>query len=488
MDEVSNHFPRPDPFFDRKAELVALQRAWEKRKSGLAMLYGRRRLGKTYLLQRFLSDVYGASGRCYYLADQSTAEVQRRAMAERLIQAFPSGLSAPDIATSWNSLLRYFSARAKDLGAQGRAALILDEFPYLVSQTPELPSVLQAWWDEEGAHTNVFVVLCGSQLSTMTALDHGTAPLHGRFNAGRIRLEPMGYHDIATFYDRAPSYGIVEKLLMYGALGGSPRYHGEADPRLPWDEQIVDLLFRQGAPFENEARSLLASEQVRDPAPYNAILAAIAAGNTRHSEIQNATGLAATAITYPLNTLIDLEWVRKERSFGETTDRRSVYRLADPFLQFWYRFGVPLASALRFEEPMDVFRKSIEPRLDDYMGWSVFEDICAQWLLRRGSSEVGCHARQVSRYWSRDGNLEIDQVAELDDGRYLFGECKWSARSKIGSNVYTKLRAKVERLPNEIWKRDAHYALYSVGGFTDELRALAKSDGNVTLVDGNRLF
>lgn len=485
---MAEHFPCPHPFFDREAELEALNRAWARRKGGLAMLYGRRRLGKTYLLQRFLSNVDGASGKCYYLADQSTAAVQRLAMAERLVQAFPTGLSASEIAVSWNSLLRYFGAQANRLKDNGRAALVLDEFPYLVAQSPELPSVLQVWWDEEGAHSNVFLVLCGSQLSTMSALDHGTSPLHGRFNAGRIRLEPMNYRDVAAFYTDSRLYGTLEKLLMYGALGGTPRYHGETDPELPWDEQLVDLLFRQGAPFEDEARSLLFSEQVRDPAPYNAILAAIASGKTRHSEIQMATGLAATAITYPLNTLIDLEWVRKERSFGETSDRRSIYRLADPFLDFWFRFGVPLRSAFRLEDPMEVFNRLIAPRLDDYMGWSVFEGVCSQWLRRNARATLGLDVRDVSRYWSRDGKVEIDQVAEIAEGGYLFGECKWSARSEVGIDVYVRLKAKVDLLPNEAWRQNARYALYSVGGFTDELRKLAKSAGNVYLVDGEMLF
>lgn len=484
---ASSRFPRPEPFFDRHGELSALERSWSRSKAGLALLYGRRRLGKTYLLQRFLSDVDGARGRCYYLADQSTAEVQRLALAERLVETFPGGLSATDIATSWNALLRYFGAQAKGTG-QGKSALVLDEFPYLVAQTPELPSILQAWWDEEGAHGHAFVVLCGSQLSTMAALNDETAPLHGRFNAGRVRLEPMSYADVAEFYIRADGYGAREKLLMYGALGGTPRYHGEAEPDLPWDEQIVDLLLRPGAPFEGEARSLLASEQVRDPAPYNAILGAVAAGRTRHSQIQAATGLGATALTHPLNTLQELEWLRKERSFGETSDRRAIYRIADPFLQFWYRFGAPLASVLRFEEPMTVFRERIEPFLDDYMGWSVFEDVCTQWLRRRGRAELGLDVRSTARYWSRDGSVEIDQVAELGAGGHLFGECKWSSHSRVGVGVYIGLRAKVENLPNAEWREDARYALYALGGFTDELRKVAESEGNVYLVDGARLF
>src|SRR5258708_16561486 len=163
---------RPDPFFNRKAELAALDRGWRHRRGGqMAMVYGRRRLGKTYLLQRYftsgLSNAEDPKPHCYYLAEQSTADVQRLALAQRLLDAFPSpGLAAQEISVSWNMLLRYFSQRA---GAQkkgeGRIALILDEFPYLVAQSRELPSVLQAWWDQEGAHLPIYVILCGSQLS-----------------------------------------------------------------------------------------------------------------------------------------------------------------------------------------------------------------------------------------------------------------------------------------------------------------------------------
>lgn len=484
---TTSGFPRPEPFFDRKTQLTALDRSWKRSKAGLALLYGRRRLGKTYLLQRFLSDLEGASGRCYYLADQSTAELQRLELAGRLVEAFPAGLSPSDIAASWNSLLRYFGAQARKV-KDGKAALVLDEFPYLVAQTPSLPSTIQVWWDEEGAHIPAFVVLCGSHLSTMASLDDETAPLHGRFNAGRILLEPMGYEDIASFYQGMDGYGPREKLLMYGALGGTPRYHGEAEANLSWEEQIVDLLLRPGAPFEGEARSLLASEQIRDPAPYNAILLAVAKGRTRHVEIQDAAGLSATGLTYPLNVLQALKWLNRERSFGETSDRRSIYRIADPFLLFWYRFGMPLASALRTEDPMLVFRERVEPYLDDYMGWSVFEEVCTQWLRARGRRELGLDVREVSRYWSRDGKVEIDQIAELGTGGYLFGEGKWSACSLVGTGVYTTLRVKVAGLPQADWTKDARYILYSVGGFTDELKALAATEGNLYLVDGDRLF
>ena len=121
----------------------------------MLLLYGRRRLGKTFLLQRYFTA--GVDGdrhekpHCYFLAEQSTAASQRLTLARQLIAALPSeGVSAEDIAVSWNALLRYASQQSvgRKKGT-GRFALILDEFPYLVAQTPELPSILQAWWDRE---------------------------------------------------------------------------------------------------------------------------------------------------------------------------------------------------------------------------------------------------------------------------------------------------------------------------------------------------
>ena len=180
----------------------------------------------------------------YFLAEQSTATTQRLTLARQLIAALPSeAISAEDIAVSWNALLRYASQQAKGRKkAAGRFALILDEFPYLVAQTPELPSILQAWWDREAVHSPLFVVLCGSQLSAMAALGQESAPLFRRFNAGIFHLDPLHYEDVVAFYADSPDYGIVEKLLMYGVCGGTPRYHALVDTSHPPAEEIVTLL------------------------------------------------------------------------------------------------------------------------------------------------------------------------------------------------------------------------------------------------------
>ena len=472
---------KPDPFYDRTVELAALDRAWKRHgNSGqMLLLYGRRRLGKTFLLQRYFTAGAGSGEsekpHCYYLAEQSTAATQRFTLARQLIAQLPAaGVTLEEMAVSWNALLRYTSqqAQARKRGS-GRFALILDEFPYLVAQTPELPSVLQAWWDREGVHAPLFVVLCGSQLSTMAALGEESAPLFGRFNAGIFHLNPLQYEDVACFYANSPHYGVVEKLLMYGVFGGTPRYHALVDQSRPPAEEIVTLLMQPRAILENEVRFLLGSEQIRDPAPYNAILAAIASGETKFNRIQQLIGVERGALSKSLRTLLELRWIRRELPFDERSDRRALYRVADPFLAFWYRFVAPLASDLQFSDPFAVYAAHVAPRLTDYMGWSVLEEICGQWLQRHAKQRLDLTVRQMARYWSRDGRTEIDLVAELGNGTFLFGECKWRADSVMRLSDLSALQAKVASLPETRWRNKPSYILFALGGFSPELLQLA---------------
>jgi AAA+ ATPase superfamily predicted ATPase len=472
---------KPDPFYNRTLELAALDRAWKRHGSGgqMLLMYGRRRVGKTFLLQRYFTA--GASENeqekphCYFLAEQSTAATQRLTLARQLVAALPAeGAAAEELAVSWNALLRYASQQAQDRkkGA-GRFALILDEFPYLVAQTPELPSILQAWWDREGVHSPLFVVLCGSQLSAMDALGQESAPLFGRFNAGIFHLDPLHYDDVACFYEGSPHYGVKEKLLMYGVFGGTPRYHALVDPSRPPSEEIITLVMQPRAILENELRFLLGSEQIRDPAPYNAILAAIAGGETRFNGIQQLIGVERGTLSFSLRTLLELGWIRRELPFGERSERRAIYRVADPFVTFWYRFVAPLASDLQFSDPAAVYASHVAPRLADYMGWSVFEEICGQWLQRHAKQRLGVTVRQMARYWSRDGCTEIDLVAELDQGTFLFGECKWRAESVARLSDLSALQAKVAGLPEARWRNKPSYILFALGGFSPELKQLA---------------
>ncbi len=479
---MSQFIVKPDPFFNRADEIAALNRAWHRPGAGgqMAMLYGRRRLGKTYLLQHFFADG-PPKAHCYYLADQTTAVSQRRELAAQVLDALPDpGVSGPEeIAVSWNALFRYVSQACRSRAGKEttRFGLILDEFPYLVDQSPELPSILQSWWDREGLHSPLFVILCGSQLSAMAALGEASQPLYGRFNAGILKLAPLRYDEVAQFYAGHRHYGLSETLMMYGILGGTPRYHALINPTQPVAGEVVDTLLRPQSPLENEVRFLLGSQQIREPAPYNAILGAIASGTLQYGEILNATGVEQGSFARYLRVLAELGWIRRELPFGETSDRRALYQVADPFLAFWYRFAVPLASELQFSDPMRVYAERVAPFLPGYMGWHVFEEICHQWLQRHARERLGLTIREMGRYWSRDGQVEIDVMAKMDD-TYLYGECKWSGSRPVGLDVYNSLQGKVARLPSAEMRREASFVLFSIGGFVPELEFMAANAEN----------
>lgn len=437
----------------------------------MAMVYGRRRLGKTYLLQRFVS-AGGGKPACYYLAEQTTAINQRTSLAQQLLQALPdTGVQPEDLAVSWNALLHFVPLHWR--GAD-RFVLILDEFPYLVEQSPELPSVLQAWWDREGVHARVMVVLCGSSLSIMRSLGGEGSPLFGRFTAGIIEMRPFRYDEVALFYANSPHYGLQEKLTMYGILGGTPRYHALVDTTLPMEEAVVHLLMRRACPLEHEVDYLLGTQQIRDPAPYNAVLATVASGETEYSRIQQRTG-TGSSINHYLRQLEALGWLREERPFGEQRARRSLYRVADPFLRFYYRFIVPNRSAFEFSDPLDVYHRRIQPHLSTYMG-EILEEICLQWLQSRARQRFGIQILQAGRFWSRDGRVEIDLVADMEGGKRLFAECKWSAGRPVGMEVLSALQAKTLSAKHLLQAIQPVYAIFSVGGFTPALSALAQEE------------
>ncbi len=493
---ATKYLAQPNPFFNRVRELAALGQAYDSaRPTGqMLMLYGRRRIGKTYLLQRFFAGAPGDAPKphCYYLADQSTAPVQRLALAEALLDAIPDpGVTPAEIAVSWNALFRFVGSQARRAGGP-RLALILDEFPYLVDQTPELPSILQSWWDREGVHSPLMVALCGSRLSAMETLGASSAPLYGRFNAGIVRLFPLGYRDVSAFYASSPLYDAASVLTAYGVFGGTPRYHALVDAGRPLGEEVVRLLLQRGSALENEVAFLLGSEQLRDPAPYNAVLAAIAGGETQFGNIQSASGTDRSRLSYYLGVLTDLGWIRREFAFEETSNKRALYRAGDPFLAFWYRFVHPLRSALAFSDPQALYDAHIAPFLSDYMGRYVFEEICRQWLARHAQTDFRTLLASAGRWWSRDGQIELDLVASPltpPDG-YVFGECKWSAGRPIGTSVYTDLLTKVARAPNNDWRKfPPRYCLFSVGGFTPELHAIASDpDQRLTLVGAGDLL
>ncbi|MHB1000007.1 MAG: DUF234 domain-containing protein [Armatimonadota bacterium] len=464
-------------FYNRENEISALDSAWESDYAQFVLLYGRRRIGKTYLLQHFLGK---DKPHCYYLAAQTSFSDNMSQLAEAVISCKPeSGFSPVDIPT-----FRSILSLVENIAGNERFALVLDEFQYLLEQDPSLPSQIQAWWDTSGIRSNIFLVLCGSHLGVMEGLGGHQAPLFGRFTV-RQKLPPMRYYNTAQFYSDT-KYSTREKLITYGVLGGTPRYHALFDSKRSLKNNICNIILNPTGLLHSEPEVLISSSQVRDPSPYNGVLRAIAGGCTRSNAISQRVGVAPNQLNFYMKNLIEWEWVIRERPLGERSDSRAIYRINDHFVHFWYRFVSKLRSELEFNDTDTVYEARIKPHIDQYMGQYVFEDICHQYLRLNGSNVIGKPICNAGRYWSRDGSVEIDIAAELDGGRQLFGECKWSS-SPVNASVYMELRDKIARLPRLASAENPLYILFSLSGFTDDLQSLSKSQ-DLILISGSDLL
>lgn len=400
-------------FVDRIEETARLRDALSREKSSLVVVYGRRRLGKSTLIKRVLSD-----RDVYFLADRSEGQHQRTLLAKVVAQVFPDfdKLTYPD----WESLFRAVNYRTDK-----RFTLCLDEFPYLVEQSPELPSVLQKFVDEKQFKYNL--VLCGSSQNMMYGLFlDSTAPLYGRADE-IMKLMPIRL----PYIQEALNLDAVGAVEEYAVWGGVPRYWELRENRISLDDAMWhNILSVNGALYEEPIKLL--QDDVKDIVKTSTIMSYIGTGANRLSEIAARCNEPATNLSRPLKKLVDLGFLEKDVPFGidEKNAKKSLYKIADPFMAFYYQFVVPNRSFIELGR-----RLPIEQALTAHFSESVnmqWEKLCRDAVT--GNLVNGVVYGKAKRWWGSVFNedkkpeqVEFDVMAEsLDKKSLLVGECKWT--------------------------------------------------------------
>ena len=423
------------PFLNRETELATLGQAWGEPRATLTLVWGRRRTGKTALLGRF---VRGRPA-VYYGATQQAVGAELAGFSAAVRETLPprpTDILAHGDFQSWESALSYIG----DQAATERLVVVLDEFPYLIGSEPALPSILQRFWDQRGQHGRLMLVLCGSAQSAMVAMQTQNAPLFGRIDR-RIHIGPFGPEEASLF---VPRLSPVEKAIAYGVVGGMPTYISRWRDDLGHVANLRRLFADPASPLIEEGEFVLTSE-LPDAAGYFRILHAIASGHRTFNAIRT---FADIDITRQLDRLLQIGLVARERPVTErnTRSKRAVYRIADNFLDFWFRFVYRRRSDIARGLGREVVDRAILPRLADHMGGS-WEEMCREFArgqAARGSLPVPVST--IGRWWNRDNSVEIDVVG-LDDRRVvLAGSVKWGPT--IGRRELVRLRHAVGALPD----------------------------------------
>jgi AAA+ ATPase superfamily predicted ATPase len=468
----------PSLFVNRAGELAFLEEQWKRESPSFVVVYGRRRIGKTALISQFLAGRRGL----YFLAT-GESEAQNRAAFRTLAAQFSGNeLLAASAAADWELIFR--EALRPPLGAvpegtkQDRLIIAIDEFQYLAKANPAFPSILQKIWDSFLSGKNVMLILCGSSVSMMeSSVLSYNSPLYGR-RTGQIRLDQIPFSSYNAFFPGRTERELVER---YAVSGGVPKYIEFFGNGNLYREIQKNILTSSGFLY-NEPAFLLRME-VSEIGSYYSLIKVIAAGNHKLSQIASALELKQSAISKYLNTLITLGILAREVPVTEENpdkSKRGLYRIKDNFLRFWFRFVCPRMGYIELGRSGEVLEQIKQNFIDGHVSY-VWEDICREkmWALDF-KKRWGFSIDRCGRWWNRE--LEIDIVAYNSFGfEMIFGECKFSS-GKTGTAVLRDLEQKAEAVPWKKENRRNYFVLFSIGGFSRELTAIAESRGNVLLV------
>ena len=420
-------------FVDRIEETARLRDALSREKFSLVVVYGRRRLGKSTLIKRGLSD-----SDVYFLSDRSEGQHQRILLAKVVAQVFPDfdKLVYPD----WESLFRAVNYRTDK-----RFTLCLDEFPYLVEQSPELPSVLQKLVDEKQLKYNL--VLCVSSQNMMYGLFlDSTAPLYGRADE-IMRLTPIRL----PYIQEALNLDAVSAVEEYAVWGGVPRHWELRETRNSLSDALWHNILSINGTFYEEPIKLF-QDDVKDIVKTSTIMSYIGSGANRLSEIAARCNEPATNLSRPLKKLIDLGFLEKDVPFGidEKNAKKSLYKIADPFMAFYYQFVVPNRSFIELGRRLPI-EQALAAHFPEYVSMH-WEKLCRDAVT--GNMVNGIVYGKVKRWWGPVLNekkepeqIEIDVMAESLDKKYLLvGECKWTNQEN-GKQLTAELLRKANLLP-----------------------------------------
>ncbi len=460
---------------DREQEQQELAELLGEGTPQLALLYGRRRTGKTYLLTHTWP-----ADRTFYWTASATTPAQNRDQLIRDIAAWSGEDLAPRDYPTWRTVFRLLL----DLRAPAPLVIVVDEFQYLGDDPRELAGVaseLNAAWEQRRPPRALVFVISGSAVRTLEALDAGGAPLYGRF-AWKAELRPFNYWYAAQM---AAFRSVRDRARAYGIFGGTPRYLAAVKPSRSLGDNVARLALNPRGEVRGLVETAVLQEQgLRDIPKYQAILRAIGGGRTELNEIGQRAGLPTdTTLRDKVERLVALGYVAQRRNLGAGSTVPFRYRVADPAFAFYYEFVAPFEAALERTAPLRIWQQAIAPKLDSYMG-HVFEGIAEQAYHRLQARLKLPTVNEWGRWEGQDraGNsLEMDIAATLTDGRVLTGAVKWNSRP-LDRKWHTSHVGMLDRLAHAgvKWahaaRRPGAPVLYvAAGGFTKEFQAAARA-------------
>ena len=461
-------WPSVERFVNRVEELAGLDAWWADGWEVPLAVVGRRRIGKSWLLRRF---VHGKPA-VVLVAERLAEGMQLDRFAEQLAVAVGVAPRLSDVTDLFRVCLR--------LGRDGPVTVVIDEFPYLLpSTTAEAERVLtsiQAVIEEERPASQTRLIISGSTVSPMEALFAERSPLHGRLQ--RFEVRPLAYDDAGVFLQHLTG---AERFERYAVCGGVPRYLSLLG-RGSLEEALAAGVLGPNAPLWNEGRAVV-EQELRQPAAYFGILELLASGDKAVNELAQVMRMESSIVTKYLSTLTEMRLVtRRLPVHAPRTARTGNWHLTEPFLRFWFRFVFPFQSDMEAGlSPRSLFSNEIAPVVNDHVGQE-FELWCRAWTRKEGlATTVGAWWGPALNSLRRTGarsTEEIDIVGLSRSKVTVVGEAKWTAKPMQCQVLDDLVQYKIPALEQADVKiaRDTTIVLFGRSGYDRGLQRAAEAD------------
>lgn len=458
-----------DVFRGRSAELKILDKKFKHKGFVMTVLYGRRRVGKTKLVNKFIQE-HDCKSISFTAVEREESELLSM-MTESVLTAL-----APDMLgdISFNSFEKLFDFIGRQAEKE-RIVFFIDEYPYLAKQCPYIQSVLQRTIDTRWNTGNLFFILCGSLVSFMKEeVLAESAPLHGRSNL-ELKLRPFNYLETADFLE---GFSNKDKAICYGLTNGVAKYIEQFDTNLSLEENIIDQFYSVGGYFTEEQVKTVVSSEKQSPALYNSIISAVATGHTKNGEI--ATYIGSDDVTYPLKVLVGAEILEKRMS------KKPYYVLNDSMLEFWFRYVNRATSLINAGRGETYYHSNVKEHLHDFMG-KVFEKMAKEYLMLNAGlnglpvlTEITDYQASVLDENKEHKQIEIDLLGKNDKTIMLIGECKFK-NSAFDKDEFDRFMDKIKYIPASA----PTICIFSLCGFTKYVKENA---GTCMLIDIDDMY
>jgi hypothetical protein len=434
-----------------------------------ALIYGRRRVGKSELIKQVLREerITGIYYECMETTEKNNVDSLSELIGETFHFPKPSFADIED-------LLNYLFEKSEEAGF----VLVLDEYPYLRATVTGLDSILQSLIDKYRSTSKIKFIICGSHIDIMKSLLDSQNPLYGRIDR-TVNLQPMDYYESALFYE---SFSMEDRVRLYSVFGGIPHYNRLIDPSLSVQENVMELIASTGARLENEVSMYLRSE-ISKITNANEVFEALAKGYSRFSDILSQSHVSSSpTLVDVLNKLIAMGLVRKEAPINDEHNRRKAgYYIADQLSLFYYRYCFRYASQLSVMDPEVFYDRYIREDFETKYVPAAFEEICRQYLIRMNrAGKLAEPFDKIGRYWYDDPetktNGEFDLVTEDPKG-YVFYEAKFRLEPLSKSRIRQEIM-QVQKTGLKCYR----YGFISRSGFDME------PEGDMELISLEQLY